>query len=228
MNSSWKLLSFEEANSIYKIPLEIATDKNNYFYGHQWKPEHRRFLFDGPLPMIAILKSSDYQTITLHIHTIPDEAHHSWQDYNPLTSQICGYISLKKTEVADTITLLREHSQDLDSGEDAKVAHFRQLSYKELEDFHLHPELFPSTRTEKYIYLTNKSQQAFITLVGLSHGLPTPVDSLTFAVSTMPKEQLHDERIKIFDDWAYSRITLTKSGIEELCLLLEGKLSYLD
>lgn len=222
--STWKRLSADEAQAVYRVPLGQAAADGNAFYGIVRDPRDA----DSPRPLLSLLRHSDLPAIvTMQIYTIEDEEL-SVATFNPL-ARPCGYLSLDHEALAGLVSVLDACAGQLTpSSSGGSCRMFRKLADAELERFGLHPEWPSDTVDEHHAQvrdpLAERGESASETVLILSAGDRGPHCRLYFKIAHFPRQALERPGFDVLDD-SLARIHLDRDGIRELARLLEARLA---
>lgn len=221
--TTWIELTSKQAHFRYRVPLELASDEHNTFYGTQRQPESSPY-DDGPWCFLAFLNNpKEERVITFQIYTIEFDFL-EFKDFNPLEAQ-SGYLYLKRQEVLDLVDLLLKHAATLRPFKMLPGAMFRKLSGSEFTGFNLHSEWFKfgACYSQEFNPLSSKiestEQIPMKTLVTLSGGTK-PTSQITFSINQFPLAALNATSFNPLDN-SHGRIHLDKNGLQELAELLK-------
>ena len=224
--TTWVQLPRDRARSFYRVPIELAVAKDNYFFG----TKHHPLDIDGPWPFLALLRNRDRpEAFTFQIYTIEAEVL-EFESFNPLT-ETCGAITLRRKALADLVSLLLEYGQKLPAVNNMSRKMFRQIEDPEWTDFHLHPEWFPNSRDyyyyQTYDPLDESRAHSIATILIVSTGQRSqPPSHLYFKIAQFPRKALQDPSFDPLDH-SLARINLDRAGMRELARILKVQLGHL-
>ena len=219
--SIWRKISFDEAVSFFRIPIEVAKVAENSFYSKPFNP----FDSDGPWPLIILLSNEEIPgIISLQLCSVFPEAL-EYPNFNPLTDP-GGFITLDRESLTELNGLLNGIREQLVHGEKGTKRIFKVLSKQKLEEFRLNPDLFPSSRIEYYYQsrdpLAKLSDFQTETILIFSTGRRNihPAE-LFFQILHFRNDALDDNEFNPMDH-SLAKVNLDNDGLSEIISLLQN------
>lgn len=203
MKKTWYKLPFDEITQIYRIPVEIANDPNNHFWGLTYDSTIE--LFEGHLPLVVLsINGESPSAVTLQIFTAPMEVLHEpgsngeLENGNPLEWEEAGhYLSLPPEQLDGLCHILQAQKHlfvDAESFAKDQLV-FRLLRNDEIKTYRLHPEWFPDVQKSYFIQVIQPAIALIrntISLVSIS--TPSVLsNNMAFNIMTFGKDDLLDK-----------------------------------
>ncbi|MEZ4709786.1 MAG: hypothetical protein R3A44_21455 [Caldilineaceae bacterium] len=226
---TWCQLDCETVKKIYCVPMGIADNPNNTFWGRVHSPHAP---LEGSWPLIALVRDQcDRHIARLHIYSLPMEEVHDpdfdteRQFFNPLNEKDGrGSLSVDLDELQELVTIIRVQAQSVVAEKSDLLTQpvFRSLDDVEVQFYRLHPEWFQDDQIFYYIQqnLPYIETHDIVNIISISLSKKKNSKS-NIHIMSFNRDDLQDQSFTpLFNSW--SGIDITKYGLSELATIISN------